>query len=284
MRRIDALCWIVILLLAACEPADNPVLTPTRALSGPTLEASPNPFSGGPPTEVLPFTFEEGQFNATVAAAPARGPLPPEAAATQPLDSSGGQLVQVTALDGALLTGELFQQGDARVPAVLLLSTSRADWGLFPLQLQAAGYTALAMDAPVDASSDDVIAMIEALAEVGTVDPARIAVIGAGTGADLAFVGCARLPLCDAAALISPTARDTLLNLLPSFLPRPLLVAASSNDPTAFDTARSLAAQAPDARFEQFDNAGTGALIILNRPDFVDTLIAWLNAALPEIG
>lgn len=280
-------CALLVLLatmLSACDSLPEPTVTPARTLTGPTLAPSPDPFSGGPPTEALPNTIDENLFDPTIAAAPARGVLPPEAAGTQAVGSTGGQQVQITALDGALLTGDLYQQGEARLPAVLLLSASRSDWGLFPLQLQAAGYTALAMDLRSTARSDDVIVMLEALSEVGTVDPARIAVIGAGVGADLAFVGCARLPLCDAAALLSPTARDALLNVLPDFRPRPLLIAASSSDQTTFDAARALAAQAANAQFFQFENAGSGAVLVINRPDFVDALLAWLADALPELG
>ncbi len=271
-------------LLGACASAPAVTPTATRALTGPTLEPSPNPFAAGPPTEAQPYTLDEGQFDPTVAAAPAQGALPPIAASPGG-SSGGGQSVQFPALDGTPLEADLYAQGEARVPGLLLVSQSRTDWGLLPVQLQAAGYTVLVLGLRSGAPSQDVVAGLDALGEVGTVDPARVGIIGAGAGADPALLACAQLALCDGAALLSPQNRSTLLNVLPDYGARPLLVAVSSSDAAALETARDLVAFAGDAaQLAQYENAGSGAQIALNRPDFVDTLLAWLAALLPDVG
>lgn len=277
MKRLAVSIWLFTLLLAACD-AQPPSPTPTRALSGPTLAASQEPFLG-PPTEAPPdIEGGIGQNDPTAAA------LPPGGAALPPLligtPGSGRQQVEITADDGTRLYGDLLQNAEVRMPGVLLLGSDRTAWGGFPDQLNAAGYTVLVMELRESAGVADVRVMIDALTS-GMADPGRIAVIGAARGADLALLGCADVATCDVAILLSPLQEQTLLNEMPRFNPRPLLQAVSQTDEESFTTAQALDAAATGEKlFQPLTNAGRGTAILLNRPDVGDLIIQWLQRVL----
>ncbi|MBZ0286498.1 MAG: hypothetical protein K8I30_02710, partial [Anaerolineae bacterium] len=136
---VKALAAGLLLTFAACA-TEIPTLTPTRPLSGPTIAPSEAPFNG-PPSEAPPeMSGEIGLVDPTAAAMPRDSVLPPLAVGEP---SQAGQRVEVTAEDGALLIGDLFQTPGERVPGVLLLGTDRSAWGGFPEQLHAAGFTVL---------------------------------------------------------------------------------------------------------------------------------------------
>lgn len=280
-RLILSLCALV--LLAACEVVDPFTPTPTREFTAPTLEPTADHFGFGPPTE-LPADWEEGigQNDPTAAALPRGAVLPPMVIGTP---EAGGirQAVDVTAEDGTLLVGDLYQMpGEAdgpRQPGVLLLATDRAAWGGFPLQLYQAGYTVLVMQIREGGGVADVRVMLEALAS-GIADPSRIAVIGASQGADLALRGCAVVPTCGTAVLLSPLDTATL-NSLAVFNPRPLMAAASVEDEESYAVAQALHDSATGEKLLQpLENAGRGAAILTNRPDVGQLIITWLGRAL----
>lgn len=276
MKRLVISCWLLAFLLSACAE-EPPSPTPTRALSGPTLEASPAPFLG-PPTEEPPdIEGGIGQNDPTAAALPGGAALPPLAVGTP---GSGRQQVEITADDGTLLYGDLLQNIEVRMPGVLLLGTDRTAWGGFPEKLNTAGYTVLIMELRENAGVADVRVMIDALTS-GMADPGRIAVIGAARGADLALSGCAEVATCDVAILLSPLQQQTLLDEMPRFNPRPLLQAVSQEDQESFTTAQALDAAATGEKlFQPLTNAGRGTAILLNRPDVGDLIIQWLQKVL----
>jgi hypothetical protein len=270
---------LLVMLLVACVPDDltAPTLTPTHAITGPTIAPSPQPFLG-PPTEGPPPQEGIGFSDPTAAAQPNQGALPPRA-----LDAAGsaGQPIDLPALDGTLLTGTLYQTGTERQPGVLLLANS--DWGDFPAQLSAAGFTVLVMGLREGGDETDVEAMIEALIS-GAADPAHIAVVGASDGADMALRGCAIIPACDTVVLLSPLDERTLLSVLPLYNPRPMMIVASEEDADSFDTAQALdAAATGDNLFQPFVEAGHGTAILSNRPDLGQLIIAWLQQWLVTI-
>jgi len=268
--------WLLALLLTACD-GEPPSPTPTRALSGPTLAASPAPFTG-PPTEAPPdIEGGIGQNDPTAAALPGGAALPPMVIGTP---GSGRQQVEITADDSVLLYGDLLQNREVRMPGVLLLGTDRTAWGDFPERLYTSGYTVLIMEIRDGAGEADVRVMIEALTS-GMADPGRIAVIGAARGADLALVGCAAVAACDMALLLSPLQEQTLLNAISRYNPRPLLQAVSQEDEESFATAQALDAAATGEKlFQPLENAGRGTAILLNRRDVGDLIIQWLQRVL----
>jgi hypothetical protein len=191
------------------------------------------------------------------------------------------QPVEVVAADGTLLLGDLYQQGALRQPGVLLLGPEGSSWGDFPLRLNEAGFTVLVMNVRENGGDEtDVGVMIDALVS-GIADPSRIGAIGAAEGADWVLRGCAVNAACDTVALISPLDRVALLNALPGYNPRPLLLVASEEDADSYETAQALNDSATgDKLFQPFVSAGRGTTILANRPDLGDLLIEWLQREL----
>ena len=276
-RLITGFLLSLMLPLAACNTLDAPTLTPTHGLTGPTIAPSPQIFTG-PPTEGIPSQAGSiGQSDPTAAALPNQGALPPNA-----LDAPefGHQLIEVIAQDGSLLSGELYQRAETRQPGILLLGLSAGAWGDFPAQLNAAGFTVLVMALREDGDETDVEVMIDALVS-GTADPAHIAAIGAGEGADLVLRGCAVNSACDTVILLSPLDAPELLNALAQFNPRPMMLAASEEDQESFATAQALNdAATGDKLFQPLVSAGHGTALLNNRPDLVDLMIDWLRRQL----
>ncbi len=274
-RRNALIAGVLCFALGACATEPLPTVTPTRELSGPTLEASPTvnplPFPSPAPGE----NYFDNYFDPTAAGLPSGAQLPPANIST-PVPNQIFQEVVLTATDGTPLFGDLYQQG-ARVPGVLLLARNRFDWGVLPERIYWAGFTVLTMDIRADAGLEDFEVMLQALSS-GIADPGRLIVIGGSEGADLALLGCATQLLCDAVALLSPIGGQTLVNVMPNFNPRPLLLAASEEETEAFTTIEALQAAATgDLQFQPFQGAGSGARIVQNRPDMLGLLVGWVQ-------
>ncbi len=268
---------LVALLITACTPAVAPTMTPTYQLSGPTI-APTAPLFIGPPTEgPPPQTGSVGISDPTAAAQPRDGVLPPLAVGS--VDATH-QEIEITAADGALLVGNLYQQGSERRPGVLLLGPDRLSWGEFPAALNAAGFTVLVMPVRDGTFISDATVMIETLTS-GIADPARIGAVGAAEGADLVLQACAELRVCDTVVLLSPLAELALLDALPRYNPRSLFIIVSQNDEQAFVTARSISEAATGEKaFEFPENAGRGTAMLNAQPDLAAQVIKWLQAHL----
>ncbi|NWG15365.1 MAG: hypothetical protein HXY41_01900 [Chloroflexi bacterium] len=265
------------LLLAACAPA-APTPTPTAALSGPTLEASPT-FAPDSPADAPADLIYEGQNNPT-AAALAPGAAMPPLVVSRSASGSAGQTVEITAEDGSLLFGDLYVNTTVLAPGVLLLAEERSAWGDFPALLHANGLTVLVMSVRPAAALADFRVMLQTLIN-GVADPARIGVVGAGQGADVALLGCAADLLCDAAALLSPSNTPSLVEAVRRFNPRPLFLTASQEDTEAFSAVQAAQAAATgEVLFQPFERAGSGTALLQNRPDLGNLILAWLQLAL----
>lgn len=280
MRARSKRHWILLIgciLLAGCDNV-VPTLTPTHALSGPTLVSSPTTqirtsdeiYGGGTPS------FGLGVSDLTAASVPSRGVLPPLTSATQ---IEGGADISIFT-GGAPLPGRLFQRGELRIPGVMLLGQDFLAWDRLPMQIHDAGFTVLALNITANTTSGEIGAALDSFALIGTVDPAHIAVVGASGGADLALIGCVVNPICDTVVLLSPLGRDTLLNILPAYLPRTLMAIAGADDAEAYRTALDLAQLGSSAvRFMQFPS-GRGTDLLRN-PSLNDEIVAWLISYLP---
>jgi hypothetical protein len=267
----------LLLLLAGCDDAFAPPSPTAQAtLSGPSIEASPT-LSIRQPT-VIPYDeLYSGSNDPTAAALPPDSALPPLAVGS-PAPVGTGQTIQVTGMDGALLPGVLYQNREGlRLPGVLLLAPRYTDWGDFPEKLHLSGYTVLAMSMREEGALLDFTVMIQALS-TGEADPASLAVIGAGAGADIALLGCAGELLCDTVVLLSPSGNPALLEAMNQYNPRPLLVSASQNDLASFTMAQQLETAATgEVLLQPFGSAGNGTQMLVNRPDLGDLLIQWLE-------
>lgn len=265
--------------LAGCEALAAPTGTPLPTLSGPSIAPSAVPARPNP-GELLPEDFI-GISDPTAAALAPDAALPP---LPNPNATAEGlrQPIEITALDGSLLTGDLFMVALERQPGVLLLAEDRLFWGDFPARLAEAGFTALAMD--LRAESQDPLADFEVMVlslTSGLIQPDRLAVVGANAGADLALLGCGAEPLCDAAALLSPASGQDPAIAMGNYGPRPIFITASQEDEAAFARATALQAAAQgQAFFQPLQGAGTGTDILFNREDVADLLTQWLQRTL----
>lgn len=264
---------IILLTLTACDlPSQNSAtVTPTRALSAPTLVVSPSPVIRSSDELYDDNEVFVGQSNPTIAALPVDGNLPPIQ------QNTDGNVVEVVLSDGNVLLGDLYQSGDTRQPGILLVGSDRSAWGTLPLELQGAGYTVLVIEAGPIPQARHVETMMRTFINVGTVDPAKIGVIGEAQSADTVMLACAVDELCDVVALLSPLARDTLLNIIPSYGTRPLFIATSNQDAESYPTALALTQTAQgDTRFVEV-NGGQGAGLIQFQPDLTNQLVAWFT-------
>jgi hypothetical protein len=255
---------------------DTPTVTPVPSLSGPTIEPTAT-FFADQPTDIPFDEFFQGQNDPTAAALVPDSALPPLEVGDTPAAPGGVRIVEVTALDGTLLRGQLYQGGDVRQPGVLLLAGAGDEWSGFAVQLYEAGFTVLVMPLREPAPLLDFPILLLALSS-GEADPASLGVIGAGLGADVALLGCAGDLLCDTVVLLSPTGDPALPNAMPAFNPRPLLLAASEDDVTAFAAAQSIQAAATgEVIMQPFSSAGSGTAMLINRPDLAGLIIQWLQ-------
>jgi hypothetical protein len=246
------------------------VATPTVDVRPPTRD--PNAVIGG-----------SGQNNPDTASIPAESNAPPVAVTAVPgMVSPGGRLVQITLNNGTAQIGDLYE-ADAdpatlvRPPGVLLIAPDRAGWSDLPRRLNAAGLTVLVIAPGPTATSDDFVTIMSAFSALDTVSPGSMGVIGAESGADFALIGCAVDDLCDTVALLTPINAETLVNVLPSFNPRPLLIAVGDDD-TAGRTAADvlIAAASPDSGLQAIPGAERGTALLAVQPALVDLLVDWI--------
>lgn len=267
---------MVLIFLAACDNVP-PSPTPSRELSGPTLaptEVILPVMPQGEPTQLL----NAGQNDPTAAALPSGAELPPLAVGTTEAGASH-QTVEITVADG-VLEGDLYPNPQGgRVPGVLLLAPDRSAWLDLPLRMQAAGFTVLSVDMP--ASDTPVVpTLLQTLIQVGTVDPGRVALVGAEGGADAALAGCSADTLCDALALFTPIDRTRNLDAMLRYNPRPIFIAAGTGS-AEYAAAESVGESATGTvEFRTAPGDGRGAALLLAQPSLGDNLIAWLDAQL----
>lgn len=300
----SALILLILALVVACDTVNpqSSTAVPTRTLSAPLIEATQalqiNPLTRVAPN-VTPMT--SGVTSPTLAGLPADAQVPP-VAVTASSDNTqtgiGGQSVLIPMPDGTQLFGTTFEaqipdlnapalpdgsQPLLRVGGVLLLGGDVSEWNDFAVQLRVAGFSVLHMNLPPNGGTvEDFSAMLTALSEMGTVNPARIAVIGAGLGADVGLIGCSLNQLCDTMILLSPQSRDTLLNVMITYNPRPLMLSASRDD-ASFNVAQALQNVATgEVLFQPYDNAGVGTSLLINAPDLTPTIVTWLNRVLVD--
>lgn len=266
---------LLLLCLAACDP-EIPTLEPTRTLTGPTIAPSADPFIFGPPTEHAGQSDMMGDINATAAALPAGGVLPP--VPVGPTSPAGAELVQIAVAEDFFLDGELYQTGAERLPGLLLWGDdSPVVWGDLPHRLRDAGFVVLVVPLWPEATAGDLSLLLETLT-TGLADPSYIGVIASGQSADLALIGCADDPLCDTVVMLSPLNQQGLLSALPRYNPRPLLQVVTEQDADSFSVAQAVHNAATGEKMLQgLNNAGRGLAILQNRSDVGDLIIEWMQ-------
>jgi len=276
-----------IALLAGCEPA-GPTPLPTRTRV-PEIAASPtvNPVL----PSIDPFN-QPGQNIPEAAAAPSG--MDVEGVVPLPGEST---FEVVASQDGLRIKAMLYPADVQPAPAALLLPMlygRKEDWRPLIPRLQQGGYTVLAVDlrgqgvtggaANWTQARQDVLDMLAALRALDGVDGERIAVIGAGIGADLALTGCAASTFCDAVVALSPGLDDQGVpteGAVAQLGDRPLLLAAAVDDPAGAGAAQALDGLAGGPHeLLLLDGSARGTGLLEARPDLAGTILAWLNANL----
>lgn len=272
---------VLLLLISGCNALPQaPTLTPTRSISAPTLAASPTAriqSSGA----LYGETVRNGQNNLTAAALPNNAAMPP-LQATQ--EAGRPDTAQIVLDNGDMLVAEVYAartDSPDRVPGVLLIGREAVNWGNFPADVADAGFTVMTVQIPSSPRVAMMDTLLTSFSNQGSVDPARLAVIGAAESADFALLGCAQYLICDAVVLLSPRGRDTLANVLPNFNPRPLFVAAASDDTEAYNAAIALSnGFSEGSRFVEVGTGRGSSLLALNA-SLGTEIIAWLQNVLP---
>jgi hypothetical protein len=282
MRRskavgLKSLCLFAA-FLAACD-TPPPQLTPSYALSGPTLQPTEEFFPEMPTSEPTQRLFL-GQNNPTAASLPSGGELPPLAVGTNEVGSPR-QAVQVTASDGTQMVGDLYMApGGEAAPAVLILALDRTAWLDLPLRLQQAGFTVMTMDLRSGAVFSDVDAMLRALTQMALVDAGRMGLIGAEAGADLSLAACAQGSPCDALVMLSPVQQDMVNSAILQYNPRPLFMSAGEDDAAFAITELLRASVRGTLGYEPVPGTSRGAALLHDDPSLGDSIIEWLRTQL----
>lgn len=270
------LCVCVLcFFLSDCGPAGSePTPRPTQVLSAPTLAASPTIHIQTSGELYGESDVNPGQLEPTAASLPSGASLPPLVMGTP--GAAGIQKVQIVLEDGTLLIGDLYERGISRVPGVLLIAPDKNSWGFLPVRLQTAGMTVLVVESRETPLPTDMDILMLSLSEIGTVDPARIAVVGAERGAEMALPGCAANMICDALVLLSPANRDGLIPALNAYNPRPVLLAAGQDDTAGYTTSVALAGAAAAGQLLTYPD-GKGTALLQGYPELIDAIVAWLS-------
>lgn len=152
------------------------------------------------------------------------------------------RVVQIP-LDGDQLAGLYWEPPKALSPAILLLpgkDGAKEDWVGLATRLRQQGYGVLALDFRQTGEAEreqllaDVRAGFDFLRWQKKVDAARIALLGAGLGADAALSFAAQEPLARLAVLLSPGLGQHVIPPEPGLSDygfRPLLLVAAEEDP-----------------------------------------------------
>jgi pimeloyl-ACP methyl ester carboxylesterase len=212
--------------------------------------------------------------------------------------SAQGRAVLFPAPDGVPIAAVLYPAEQLPAPAVVLvhmLARSKDDWRGVAELLQREGITALAIDLrghggsggsadSLPAMVQDVRAAVAWLGERPDVRHGAIGLAGASLGANLALIVAADQEGVRTCALLSPSTDYrgvSLSGVIRRYGSRPLLLAASTEDPLALRTLRELTADARGIREQHLEPTMAHGTALLERaPDLTRTLVDWFRRTL----
>jgi hypothetical protein len=208
------------------------------------------------------------------------------------------QVVTFTARDGVLVTGSLFVPEQRPAPGVVLLhmaTRNRHDWDATGRALAQAGIVTLAVDfrrsgtaagsgdGTTAGSFADLALDAEAarayLAARPEVAATRLGMAGASLGANVAAIVASNDPSIRSLVLLSPALDYRGLRIeqpVTRYGDRPALLVASSEDPFALRTARTLVTAGNGPReLRVLSEAGHGTVMLARHPDLIDAVVDW---------
>jgi dienelactone hydrolase len=289
---LRAIAIAVMLSLTACDVPPDPLATQPFDPSITIIPPSPTvaPFA---PTPENSDSSNLGVEGFTPAAPPVSGnenaTITPTPAATQ----SSIPMSFVTT-DGTMIAGTFYGAPAKPAPTVLLLpmfGAGRQSWAAFAVQLQQAGYNALAVDLRGQGGSggtvdwtkapSDTIQVLTRLREITAVDPMRISVVGASVGANLGLVGCVSVTFCKSLVLISPGldyGGIKTADAIVSYGAKPILIIGSRADkPTGTDSPALDKLAMGDHTLQLFDGTVHGTALFNTQPSLPQQIIQWLG-------
>jgi dienelactone hydrolase len=205
--------------------------------------------------------------------------------------------------DGVSLAATWYEPGARSAPAVIfvhMLHKSRRDWDAVASRFAAEGIGALAVDlrghgessgaVPEGENADysvlvrDVAAARRYLSSRSDVQPARIGIVGASLGANLAVLEASADPSVASLALLSPSTDYRGLRIdaaMKKYGARPALFIASDDDAYASRSVKELQKAGGGTREVLIVNrAGHGTVMLGHDPDLARTLVDWFRRTL----
>ena len=209
-----------------------------------------------------------------------------------------GQVVQVTAEDGLALVGDYYAPAgeipEAGAPGVLLLhmlNSNRASWADLIPPLQEAGYAVLAVDirgfgetggrTDWPLAETDVQTWLAWLRAQDGLDPARMSLVGASIGSNLALRGMAGDPDVLTAVALSPGLDYqgvTTQDAIDTIDDRPVMLVAGQGDTYSALTIKQLTQGLNGETLTRlYASRDHGTRMLGTQADLIDLIVAWLE-------
>jgi hypothetical protein len=284
-------CALAGTALVACDPLAGappatatetslPSLAPSNTVNPVLPTVAENIIAGDPilGTQILDFTPANDQFETPQVAASGSGePLP----------------LQFVAQDGFRLPARYLSATRQPAPAVLIFP-DRNDtfnlWMAIAQRLRDAGFNVLILsqrppaetrdgDSAIQSVGDGVL-VLGRLADLPGVDKGRLYSLGGGLGANIAFAACASTANCRGAVAISPSLKDTNVDLatfITAYQGRPLFASAGRGVAENEQALALLGERLGDsARIVLYEGAARGLDLWFEQPALADAILAWL--------
>ena len=278
------------LILGACD-SDTSALatfTPSPAIIPPSATVAPVA-----PTANNLDSSNVGVSGFTPGAPPVVGGSGGETITPSPAPTEASIAMTFITNDGLSVAGTYYAAPTRPAPAALLLhmnGSNKNSWKAFAAQLQAAGYSVLAIDlrghgetgGKVDwnKAPGDVLEVLNQMRNLPDVDPARISVIGASIGANLAVQACADSQACKSVVMISPG-----LNYLGVMALDPLtrygngsvlIIASRDDQPSGTDSVTLDKDAKGNHTLQLYNGSAHGTDLLGTQPDVIRLVIQWL--------
>lgn len=233
----------------------------------------------------------------TPGAIAATGTAVATAVATPPgLGTPGpAQAVKIRAANGLQIAALYYPSmwSGRQSPAALLLhqiNGSKAQWKPLIPELLTEGYSVLAVDMRGfgetggqinwKLAEGDIVTMLSWLRGIPSIDGAKIAIIGASMGSNLAIRGCAADAQCRVAIALSPGVEYfgvTTDGAIQKMRDKAVLLVAGQNDKESASGVKTLGTLATGNVMIRLYNSGKHGIELFQYDDLIPTMLQWLR-------